>query len=105
MDGGPIADAPVDEPPAAGQGHAAGSDPAQGKRDMLPPRAPIDEALVDVGAEGLPSQSVHDVPQFLMPLIAMPSITILCASRKRRITGNTDMLIAAMMMARLPDSR
>jgi len=105
MDGRPIVDAPVDEPPSAGQGDAAGPDPAKGKRHMLPPGASIDEALVAPGAERRLRQRVHNVPQFLMPLMAMPSITILCARRNRRITGSTDMLIAAMMMARLPDSR
>jgi len=47
MDGGAVAQAPVDEAPAAGQRDAAGSDAAERKGQILTARAGIDEALVD----------------------------------------------------------
>ena len=47
MDSGPVADAPVDEPAAAGQRDAPGPDAAERKGDISAPLAGIDETFVD----------------------------------------------------------
>ena len=47
IDRGPVADAPVDQPAAACQRHAAGSDAAQRKGDVSAPFAGVDETVVD----------------------------------------------------------
>ena len=47
MDVRPVADAPVDQPPAAGERDAAGPDAAERKSDIAPPGAGEDEAVVD----------------------------------------------------------
>ena len=47
MDVGPVADAPIDQPPAAGERDAARSDAAEREGDVASPRAAIDEAVVD----------------------------------------------------------
>ena len=62
MDGRAIADAPVDQPAASGQGHAARAQAAERKGDMAATRAAIDEARVDpvlgyVGSDGVHSAS------------------------------------------------
>jgi len=47
MDSRPVADAPVDQPAAAGQRHAAGADAAKWKGDKFEPFAGVNEAVID----------------------------------------------------------
>src|SRR6202034_111237 len=76
MDRRPIADAPIYEPAAARERNASRSDPAEGKGDVLAARASIDESGIDPRVDFIGSIGVHGISQFLMPLMAMPSITI-----------------------------
>ena len=76
MDRRTVADAPVDEPSAAGQRDASRPDPAERKRDVSPARAPVDKTGIDVRAGLVGGDGVHAISQVLMPLMAMPSITI-----------------------------
>ncbi len=65
--------------------------------------APACAGVTIEGEDGLVVDHSH--PQFLMPLIVMPSITNFWATRKRRTTGRMDMLMAAMTSDRLPELR
>ena len=105
MDCRSIANAPVDQPSAARQARRCRSPSAERKGDMLPARAAIHKPVVDPRASLACAIATMLISQFLMPLMATPSITIFCASRKNRMTGSTDMLIAAMTRARLPEPR
>ena len=61
MDGGPIADAPIDKPPASGQRDAAGANPAERKGDVATARAAVYETVVDRGFRAWQSGVVHPV--------------------------------------------
>ena len=106
-----VADAPIDQPAGPRQRDASRPQAAERKRHILAALAGEDEALVDSRRYGSFDNVVHrgsrsfnkSFRQFLMPLIATPSITIFCASKNSRITGSTAMLIAAITSARLPD--